>query len=491
MEQTSWTDQTGFWDSVAHFYESTVFIYGTTLLILYALLAVLSFLAIRAYTRKNGFVRYENMLGSPLTPGISVLAPAYNEGLSIISNVRSLLTLNYPKFEIVLINDGSTDNSLVQLIEEFEMVKVDYAYTIKIRSQRIRGIYKSTNQAYSRLLVIDKVNGKSKADASNAGINVATYDYFVCTDVDCILDKDTLLKLVKPVIEEPKKRVIATGATLRAANSCEIEEGVVTRMRPPGQLLPRFQEMEYIRAFILGKMGWTFLNCVPNVSGGLGLFDKEIAVKAGGYDALSFGEDMELLTRMCRFAYDNKVDYAVRYIPETLCWTEVPVTAKIFMRQRTRWSRGLAQLMFAHKGMMFNPRYGKFGFIVMPYNFFFELIAPVVEITGIVYYVVELCRGNINKDYAVLLLCFVYLYSVMITTISILWDQLAFRHYRTMREVILLCTTPFLEFLLYHPMNVVFSIRGYYYFLTGKKHSWGNMQRRGFGNKTAPKKVAV
>lgn len=472
-------------------YESTVFVYGVVLLVIYALLAIMSFIAIRIYRRRSSLASYENLLGSPLTPGISVIAPAYNEGLSIIQNVRSLLTLNYPKFEVVLVNDGSTDNSLLQMIEAFEMDKVDYAYTIKIRCQKIRGIYKSRNPAYSRLIVIDKVNGKSKADASNAGINVASYDYFVCTDVDCILDKNTLLKLIKPVIEEPNKRVIAAGATLRIANSCDIEEGVILRMRPPRQLLPRFQEMEYIRAFILGKMGWSLINCVPNVSGGLGLFDKEVAIKAGGYDAQSFGEDMELMVRMSRYAYDNKIDYAIRYIPETLCWTEAPATVKIFMRQRTRWARGLAQLMYAHKGMMFNHRYGKAGWVLMPYNFFFELLAPLVELTGIIYYIVQLIRGQINPEYAILLLVFVYMYSIMITTIAILWDQLAYRHYKSFKEVLLLCSTPFLEFLLYHPMNVLFSIRGYYYFLTGKKHSWGNMQRQGFGNTTVQRKVAV
>ncbi|HTJ11084.1 MAG TPA: glycosyltransferase [Dinghuibacter sp.] len=472
-------------------YESTVFVYGVILLIIYALLAIMSFVAIKIYRRRSSLASYENMLGSPLTPGISVIAPAYNEGLSIIQNVRSLLTLNYPKFEVVLVNDGSTDNSLLQLIEAFEMEKVDYAYSIKIRCQKIKGVYKSRNSAYSRLIVIDKVNGKSKADASNAGINVASYDYFVCTDVDCILSKDTLLKLIKPVTEEPSKRVIAAGATLRIANSCDIEEGVILRMRPPRKLLPRFQEMEYIRAFVLGKMGWSLINCVPNVSGGLGLFDKEVAIKAGGYDAQSFGEDMELMVRMSRYAYDNQIDYAIRYIPETLCWTEAPNTVKIFMRQRTRWARGLAQLMYAHKGMLFNPRYGKAGWVLMPYNFFFELLAPLVELTGIVYYIVQLCRGEINPEYAILLLVFVYMYSIMITTIAILWDQLAFRHYKSFREVLLLCTTPFLEFLLYHPMIVLFSIRGYYYFLTGKKHSWGNMQRQGFGNTTVQRKVAV
>lgn len=471
----------GHW--ITTFYESTVFVYGTVLLVIYALLGLFSYLAIRNFLRKETYTNYFDLLTSPLSPGISVLAPAYNEGLSIIMNVQSLLTLNYPTFEIVLINDGSTDNSMEQLISQFELVAVDFAYNPKIKTQPINHIYKSTNPAFGKLTVIDKVNGKSKADAVNAGINIASFNYFVCTDVDCILDKNALLKLVKPVLEEQSKKVIATGATLRIANSCEIDNGVIIRMKPPRNLLARFQEMEYIRAFVLGKMGWSFINCVPNVSGGLGLFDKEIAIKAGGYDQQSFGEDMELMVRMCRYACDNDIDYAIRYIPETLCWTEGPVTVKIFKLQRTRWARGLAQLMYAHFKMLFNPKYGRAGMITFPYNFLFELLAPIVELTGILYYIYLILTGGVNYTFAILLLAFVYSYSVMITTMAILWDQLAFRHYKSWREVVYLCSTALLEFLCYHPLIVIFSLRGYYYFLTGKKHSWGNMQRQGFGQK--------
>lgn len=471
---------------ITTFYENTVFFYGTVLLIIYALLGLFSFLAIRNFLRKETYTNYFHLLTSPLSPGISVIAPAYNEGLSIVMNVQSLLTLNYPTFEIVLINDGSTDNSMEQLISQFELVPVDFAYNPKIKTQPIVHIYKSTNPAFGKLTVIDKVNGKSKADAVNAGINIASFNYFVCTDVDCILDKNALLKLIKPVLEEQNKRVIATGATLRIANSCEIDNGVIIRMKPPRNLLARFQEMEYIRAFVLGKMGWSFINCVPNVSGGLGLFDKEIAIKAGGYDQQSFGEDMELMVRMCRYACDNGIDYAIRYIPETLCWTEGPVTVKVFKLQRTRWARGLAQLMYAHFKMFFNPKYGRAGLITFPYNFFFELLAPIIELTGIIYYIYLILTGGVNYTFALLLLAFVYTYSVMITTMAILWDQLAFRHYKSWKEVVYLCSTAFLEFLLYHPLIVIFSLRGYYYFLTGKKHSWGNMQRQGFGQ---PKKT--
>ena len=210
-----------------HLYEGSVFIYGAILLLIYTLLAVFSFIAIRRHLRKEACTDYHDLLKSPLAPGISVLAPAFNEGLSIIMNVQSLLTLNYPDFEVVLINDGSTDNSMEQLINEFELEKVDFAYNAKLYAKPVTGIYKSVNPAFRKLTVIDKVNGKSKADAINAGINIASFDYFVCTDVDCILDKDTLLKLVKPVLEEKSRRMIAIGATLRTANSCDIDQGVI------------------------------------------------------------------------------------------------------------------------------------------------------------------------------------------------------------------------------------------------------------------------
>ncbi|MGO4290496.1 glycosyltransferase family 2 protein [Chitinophaga sp. RAB17] len=473
----------GLLETAGRIYENTLFVYGLVLLFTYALLAILSMLAIRRYVKRNNDHQLNILSSSPMAPGITILAPAFNEGLTIVSNVRSLLTLNYPRYEIIIINDGSTDDTMEQLINEFKIVPVDFAYNIKILTRPVRNIYKSTDPAYSSLLVIDKINGKSKADAVNAGINVAAFDYFVCTDVDCILHKDTLLELIRPVMQEEKKRVIAVGATLRIANSSEFDEGVMTRMRPPKQLLPRFQEVEYIRSFVLGKMGWSYINCVPNVSGGLGLFDREVATRCGGYDHLSFGEDMELLTRMCRYAHDNRISYAVRYIPKTLCWTEAPSSVKILSRQRVRWSRGLAQLMAAHFSMFLNPRYGKMGLIVFPFNFFFELLAPLIEFTGIIVYIILAASDRINWPYALLLLLFVYTYSIMITTISILWDQLSFRYYKTWKEVAYLCFTPFMEFLLYHPLIVINSLRGYYNFLTGRRSTWGNMQRQGFGKK--------
>ncbi|MBO9152389.1 glycosyltransferase family 2 protein [Chitinophaga sp. GCM10012297] len=468
------------WEIAGNFFETAVFIYGAVLLVSYAVLAICSLIAVRKWVMSEKYQGGDVLLTSPLAPGISVIAPAFNEGLTIIYNVRSLLTLKYVRYEIIVVNDGSTDNSMEQLIKEFSLVPVDFAYNAKIQTRPVKKIYKSTDPAYAKLTIIDKVNGKSKADAVNAGINAAAFDHFVCTDVDCVLDENTIIELIKPVMKEKKKRVIAIGATLRVANSNIFDQGVMVGVRPPKQLLPRFQEVEYIRAFVLGKMGWTLMNCVPNVSGGLGLFDKEITIRCGGYDHTSFGEDMELMTRMCRYAQDNKIPYAIRYIPQTLCWTEVPSTIKIFGRQRTRWARGLAQLMHTHFSMFLKPKYGRMGMIVFPYNFFFELLAPIIEFAGIVYYIVMVAMGHINWPTALVLLVFVYTYSIMITTLAILYDQITFRYYNSWRDVALLCLTPFLEFFLYHPLIVFFSLRGYYFFLTGKKAGWGNMQRRGF-----------
>ncbi len=502
-----------FWDALGDFYQYAVFIYGTSLLMAYGFLAVMSLIAIRRYMKKNSVVDINIIVESPLAPGISVVAPAFNESITIVQNVRSLLTFNYPKFEVIIINDGSTDDTLEKLIEEFQLVHVEYAYRERLNSQPIKRVFKSTNAAYDKLIVIDKVNGKSKADASNAGINLSSFDYFLCTDVDCILEKNTLIKLIKPFMDEETtkikevgepctecgfqhivedyRRVIASGATLRMVNSCEVDQGLLVRVRPPRRFLPRFQEMEYIRAFVLGKMGWDFINAVPNVSGGLGMFDKEIAVKAGGYDSKSFGEDMDLITRMCGLMRANDRKYAVRYVPETLCWTEGPTTLKVFGRQRSRWARGLAQIMSIHRKILFNPRFGRLGLIVFPYNFFFELLAPLIEFVGILYYIYLIYTHQINWPYAIILIIFVYTYSVMITTLALLWDQITFKYYKTWGEVIGLCFMAFLEPFVYHPLILFFSLKGYFNFITGRKHIWGNMQRQGFGvqakKKTEPK----
>lgn len=465
--------------SLGLFYENAIFFYCVALFLIYFVLTVLSRLVIH---RNKFFARYRNettILSSPIAPGISVIAPAFNESLNVISNIRSLLTLEYPLFEVIIVNDGSTDDTLEVLIQEFSLTKVDYAYNEILETQPVRGIYRSTEKVYNKLTIVDKINGKCKADAVNAGLNVAHHPYFLNTDVDCILDNKTLVKLIRPILEEMKP-VIAVGAGLRIANSCEIDSGMMTMVKVPTALLPRFQELEYIRSFIMGKLGWSYINAVPNVSGGLGLFNKEVAIQAGGYDSKSFAEDMDIVVRMVKNRLEEKEEYAVRYIPETLCWTEAPESLSVFVRQRVRWSRGLWQIFATHFKVLFNPKYKRLGLIVFPYNFFFELLAPIIEVLGIIFYICIIILGLVNWQTAIILLIFVYVYLVFISIVAVLWDQFVFKQYKNWKVVFNLTLMAFIEPLIYHPIVLFSCLKGYLYQLVGRKHSWGNMKRKGF-----------
>jgi cellulose synthase/poly-beta-1,6-N-acetylglucosamine synthase-like glycosyltransferase len=466
-------------ENIRTFYEYFVFFYTTSLFLFYLFLAVLSFLAIMKYKGYNSDLDDNTIMTSPLTPGISVVAPAWNEGLTIIANVRSLLTLNYPLFEVVIINDGSTDDTLEKLIEEFELEETPFAYVEKIKTKPVKRIFKSRNPAFGILTVVDKVNGGTKADASNAGINASAFPYYLCTDVDCILDRNTLLKMIKPILNS-KERVIAVGAVLRMSNSCDIDEGVITRVRPPKSLIPRFQELEYIRAYLLSKMGWSLVNAVPNVSGGLGLFDREISVRCGGYDPLSHAEDMDLITRMTAYMINNNSKYRVAYIPLSCCWTEGPPNLKILNRQRTRWGRGLMQLYFVHRKILFNRRYKKMGLIVYPFAFLYELLAPIIEAVGWLFLIYLIITRQVNWYMFFFILLYAYTFSVMISTLVVLWDQITFKYYKTFREVLSLIVMVLLEPILYHPLIMFFAIKGYISFFTSKEFEWGAMTRQGF-----------
>ncbi|MFL9831578.1 glycosyltransferase family 2 protein [Flavobacterium sp. ARAG 55.4] len=464
---------------IIDYYEIFVAVFSTTYILLYMVLAVLSYYAIKKHLNSKYFIHDDVLLKSNYIPGVSVVAPAFNEGANVVYNVKSLLSLNYPKYEVVLVNDGSSDDTLEKLIKEFELVKIDFYYQEKIPTKTVRGHYKSKNPVYSKLLVVDKENGKSKADASNAGINSSKYPLFLCTDVDCILKNDTIIKLAKPFIES-KKRVIATGAGIRISNSCEVKEGFLVKIRFPKGWYPRFQELEYVRAFLFGRMAWSQLNSLLLVSGGLGMFDKEIAVKAGGYWHKSLGEDMELITRMRKYMYENKLDFSVKYIPESLCWTEVPGNREILIRQRVRWARGLIQTLNLHKDIFFNPKYGRTGFLIFPYFFAFEFLVPVLEVVGLIVLILSFFYLNINYDSFLYLTMAVYLFYLNITIISILLDEILYKHYSSVKEIFILILTAMIEPIFYHPINVYASLKGYYHFFRQKEQAWGNMQRQGF-----------
>jgi hypothetical protein len=319
------------------------------------MLGVFSAIALRKYLRKNSYINYNSLVLSPLSPKISIIAPAYNESKTIIDNIRTLLSLYYNNFEVVIVNDGSTDNTFDLMKDAYDLIRVNYYFDYRIPCERIRGVYRSKNPSYNRLTIIDKNNG-GKADSLNAGINICHSDLFVSIDADSIIEADSILKLVKPFLEEKDKKVIGTGGVIRIVNSCEIERGHIREIKIPSQILPRLQVIEYTRAFLLGRMAWSHLDGLMLISGAMGIFDREIVIKAGGYSVKTVGEDMELVLRMRRYMAENDKKYEVTYIPDPLCWTEVPSDLKSLRKQRTRWTRGLVESLRTHRKMFFNSR---------------------------------------------------------------------------------------------------------------------------------------
>ncbi|MTH14328.1 glycosyltransferase [Flavobacterium sp. LC2016-01] len=460
-------------------YDIFVAFFSIGYILFYVFLSILSYWAIIKHLKYQKYLEEEVLLRSNHILGVSVVAPAFNEGLNIVYNVKSLLSLTYPKFEIIIVNDGSTDDTLQKLITEFDLVKIDFYYQEKIVTQPVRGHYKSKNPVYSKLLVVDKVNGKSKADASNAGINSSQYPLFLCTDVDCILKQDTILKLAKPFMES-QTRVIASGAGIRISNSCDVKEGFLFRVHYPKEWYPRFQELEYVRSFLFGRMAWSQINGLLLVSGGLGMFDKDIVIKAGGYWHKSLGEDMELVTRMRKYMHDTKQKFLIKYIPESLCWTEVPSTRQVFLRQRIRWARGLVQTLYLHRNMFLNPKYGRTAFLVLPFFFSFEFLVPIIEFIGIITLISSFIFGIIDFQYLLIISALVYLFYLSITIISILIDEILYRSYANYKELIILVAMAAIEPFVYHPINVYASLKGYWYFFTNKEQKWGVMVRKGF-----------
>ena len=456
-------------------------VYSAIVLSSYVAMAILAFLEHRKhYTYHDDAYTIDELKKSPYTPGISIVAPAYNEEKTVITNVKSLLSLDYPDFEVVIVNDGSKDKTLELLIENFDLVKVPYAYVEKIKTKPFKGLYKtrSDNPAFKRLTVVDKVNGGTKADASNAGVNVVSNKFFVCTDVDCVLDKYALYRIIWPTMASTR-RVIAVSATMRMSNGSIVEEGKMVDARPPHDLIPLFQDLEYTRSFLIGKTALARINALQNVSGGFGMFDREIVIKAGGYDGDSFAEDMDMVARMIRYMCDAGEDYRIVQIPETCCWTEGPPNLKVLNRQRTRWGRGLFQFYSVHHDMVANRNYRRYGALTLTYVLLFELLAPVIEFIGYFTILWFALRGAVNYHTIWIAYLGVYVFAQLLTMVIISYDTWVGTSFKRKTDYLWFVLASLLEPILYHPLNVYFSLRGYWKHIWGTQMVWGNMTRKG------------
>lgn len=456
--------------------------FAFTAILSYIILAIISAVETIEYMKKNSFVNYTKILSSSISPSISIIAPAYNETLNIVENVRSLLSNHYVNYDVIIVNDGSKDDTLEKLIKAYDLVKVDYLINNQIPTKPLReGVFKSTNPAFEKLIVVDKENG-GKADALNTGLNISPNKYVACIDVDCLLLEESLQKMIKPFLESTDEKVIAAGGVIRIANSCMIKDGKLLDVNLPKNVIVRGQILEYLRAFLLGRMAWSKLNGLLVISGAFGLFDKKIAIEVGGYDTKTVGEDMEIIVRMRRHMEEQKVKYKVAYIPDPLCWTEAPDNYKIFISQRNRWTRGTIETLKKHKKIGFNRKYNALGTISYPYWLIYERLAPLIEFLGLFYFLFLLINHNIKWDYAIAFIVLSYLFTVSFSIITIICEELTYHQYKKKGIGLKLISTAFLEPFTNHPFILYAAIKGNFDYYFNKKIKWGEMTRKGMTN---------
>jgi cellulose synthase/poly-beta-1,6-N-acetylglucosamine synthase-like glycosyltransferase len=414
------------------------------------------------------------LLRSPLTPPISVLAPAFNEEANVVENVRSLLMIDYPLFEVILINDGSRDRTLGRLIDAFDLRRSARCFERVLACKSIRGVYDSP--IYPNLLVVDKANG-GKADALNAGLNLSLYPLFCAIDADSILESDALLRLVRPFVDAPGV-TIAAGGVVRVANGCDIHGGRVHQVRLPRRALPLIQIVEYLRAFLFGRMGWSTGNSLLVISGAFGLFEKRAAILAGGYATDSVGEDMELVVRMHRKRRELRQPYRIGFVPDPICWTEVPDTLRVLRRQRTRWQRGLIDTLVRHRAMIGRPRFGTVGMISLPGFVMFEMLSPLVELSGYVLLPVLWALGLLNLSGAFVFFVLAIVYTVLVSALAVLLEDIAFRRYPRVWDLGRLLLGAVLENFGFRQLTVWWRVRAFWEYLRGDL-TWGAMERQG------------
>ena len=444
--------------------------------LVYIILNGISFFYIRHQQNYANIFNLEGIFTSNLYKPVSIISPAYNEEVSIIDSVEALLQLHFSDYEVIVVNDGSSDNTMKLLLEHFDLYEVDIPADLPIEHKPIKKMYKSA--IYSDLKVVDKENGR-KADALNAGINVSGKELVCSIDADSILEPDVLLKLLKAFMEE--EGVIAVGGIVRIANGCTIEGNVIKNIDLPKKYLGKIQSVEYLRSFLFGRVGWDYLDSLLIISGAFGIFDKKAVTEVGGYLHDTVGEDMELVVRMHRHFIEKGEEYRVRFLPEPVCWTEVPDSWQVLGKQRNRWHRGLTDTMMRHKKMLFNPKYGRLGMLAMPYFFFVEMLGPLIELFGFIYFLVLLFLGGFNSTFVLLFITVSILLGMVLSVTAVLCEELSFRRYPTLGNISTLTFYAFLENIGYRQIHTYWRFRGLIDYIKGDK-AWGKMIRTGFSN---------
>ena len=452
-----------------------VLVYFLVLNTTYLFLFLLSLREVLRFVRKTFFSDYRQIMQSEMTWPISILVPAHNEEKTIVDTVNSLLMVNYSEFEIIVVNDGSLDGTLQHLIEAFDLKQVSRVYKRSIETKHVKAVYGSLERP--NLTVIDKFKG-GKADALNAGINCSRYPLFCSIDADSIIEDSALLRVIKPFMERPDI-TIAAGGIVRIVNACSVRGGRVTEIRVPDRPLPILQVVEYLRAFLMGRVGWSQLHALLIISGAFGVFRKKEIIEIGGYATDSVTEDLELVVRLHRHMTQNRRKYRMVFVPDPVIWTEVPSSWGDLIAQRNRWHRGLADTLWKNRGVCFNPRYGALGMFAFPYFVCFELLGAFVETLGYISVFSSYFLGILNVEFFLLFLLASVLYGTFLSIAAILLEEISFRRYPSWLDLTKLLLFGFLENFGYRQFLALVKIKAFIDFIFRRK-SWGKLDRKGF-----------
>jgi cellulose synthase/poly-beta-1,6-N-acetylglucosamine synthase-like glycosyltransferase len=451
-------------------------------LVLFGLL-ILSFFDMRRRLAQNFYADYEAVAKSHFTFPISVLVPAHNESPGIVDSVRSVLSLDYPQHEVIVINDGSTDDTLERLAREFGLERREVVYRRSLPTLgAIRAMYRSPS--VPNLLVVDKEHG-GKSDALNTGLNLSRYPLFCTIDADSLFQENALLRVVRPFLEDPD-RVIAVGGQVRVANGCRIQRGRVVEPKLPSNILAAFQVVEYLRAFVASRLGLSAMNNLLILSGVFSLFRKDVVIEAGGYDVATVTEDMELVLRLHRRMRETERPYSVVFLPDPICWTEVPERIGALARQRSRWHRGLVHSLWIHRSLIWGKHSGTLRWVGVPYYFLFEFMGPIVELLGYIIIPIAYFMGFLDPLYFWAFLFLAITSGAFLSISAVFLEELSFGLYRSWGDFAQMVAIGVLENFSYRILTLLFRLGALVDMLLGRG-GWGKQERSSFGRaKPAP-----
>ncbi len=428
----------------------------------------------------DDYLRYED--SDNLLP-ISLIIPAYNEQENIVHNVKSLMKMNYPVFEIIVVNDGSTDNTHKEMVDSFNLKKIKSSIKVEIQTQEIQGIYYSSK--YPNLLYIDKLNG-GKSDALNAGINASSYPLFACLDADSRIERDALLKLGQVFMKDSS--TVVAGGFVRIANGSVIEDGEWREFSLPKKMVEKFQIVEYFRSFLYGRVSWG--NSLLIVSGAFGLFRKDIVIKVGGYKLNTIGEDMEIIVKIHHYLRKQRakernrkrrksMKYKIAFCHEAVCWTQGPMSLKDLMNQRRRWQVGLFDTLLSHFSMTFNPIYGIVGLVSIPYNWIYELFGAMIEFLGYFIIPFSLLMGELNAFFFIIYLLLTVSIGSLFSIGGVILEQYTRKGCMSPKQAMELACYALIENFGYRQIVVFSRVQGILRFRK-LKNQWGSIQRKTF-----------